>query len=191
MVIHTVGSESCPYNLKGKETTGRDCPCFTMLETLAGVWETKLSFSLHLLSMAFGILGQMNKTKAMFKIILVYAHPFMPYFFIIKWAHVLMPLFYPTSTLCIIALFFFWIAVLLYWKQPFPFFLPSFLSCCSFFPSSHCFVSPSFTPYSVPPFPLYCTHLCDRLFLTHSTSAAPQMRAGRVGEQRGGRDAGP
>lgn len=66
-----MGSESCPYNLKGKETTGDHCPCFTMLETLASVWETKLWFSLHLLSMAFGRLGQMNKTKAMFKIILV------------------------------------------------------------------------------------------------------------------------
>lgn len=33
MVIHTVGSESCQYNLNGKETTGLGCPCFTMLET--------------------------------------------------------------------------------------------------------------------------------------------------------------
>lgn len=33
MVIHTVGSESCQYNLNGKETMGLDCPCFTMLET--------------------------------------------------------------------------------------------------------------------------------------------------------------
>lgn len=39
---------------------------------------------------------------------------------------------------------------------------------------------PSFPPYSVPLFPLRCTHLCDRLLLTHSTSAALQMRAGRA-----------
>lgn len=33
MVIHTVGSQSCQYNLNGKETTGLGCPCFAMLET--------------------------------------------------------------------------------------------------------------------------------------------------------------
>lgn len=44
MVIHTAGSESCQYNLNGKETTGLGCPCFTMLETwhLACVWGPKL-----------------------------------------------------------------------------------------------------------------------------------------------------
>lgn len=47
MVIHTVGSKSYQYNLNGKETTGLNCPCFTMLESwhLAYVWAPKLQFS--------------------------------------------------------------------------------------------------------------------------------------------------
>lgn len=55
-----------------------------------------------------------------------------------------------------------------------------FLSFSSFPPShlplSSLLPQPAAVPYS----PLRCTHLCDRLLLTHSTSAALQMRAGRA-----------
>lgn len=76
-------------------------------------------------------------------------------------------------------------------------FLPSFpLSCLPSFPRSlllfSVFFSPSFfptppshfplpQPAAVPYSPLRCAHLCDRLLLTHSTSAALQMRAGAKG----------
>ena len=151
---------------------------------------------LPLFSVAFGRLGQMNKTKALFKIILLYAHPFMLYFFIIKWAHVLMPLFHPTSTFCNFAPFSFFLSLLI---PSFPLF-PSFphLGLPSLLLSAGLCISPSispsrpcFPPCSAPPFPLRCIHFCDRLLLTHSTSAAPQMRTGRAAEQRGAHDAGP
>lgn len=69
----------------------------------------------------------MNKTKAIFIMIVLYAHPFIPYFFIIKGAHVLMPLFHPISTFYIIALFFSCIVTLLYWYARFfsPLLLPT------------------------------------------------------------------
>lgn len=146
-----------------------------------------------LFSVAFGRLGQMNKTKAIFKIILLYAHPFMPYFFIIKWAHVLMPLFHPTSTFAILLCYFFvWLCCFIDTILSLLSFLPFFLLLCFvYLPPSLTHTLPSFPPYSVPTFPLHCIHLCDRFLLTHRTSAAPQMRAGRVGEQRGTHDAGP
>lgn len=51
------------------------------------------------------------------------------------------------------------------------FLLPSFISSPSL---------PSFPTLWHSLFPLRCTHLCDRLLLTHSTSVALQMRAGRA-----------
>lgn len=136
-----------------------------------GIWpvfeDQSCNFLCFLLfSVAFGRLGQMNKTKAIFKIILLYAHPFVPYFFIIKWAHVLMPLFHPTSTFCNTALFFFCVCAALLIPSVF---LLSFLSSLPFFPSHLLLnavlcISPSVSPsaslslsssppYSVPPFP--------------------------------------
>lgn len=108
---------------------------------------------LPLFSVASERLGQMNKTKAIFKMILLYAHPFMSYFFLSSNEHMSS---FPRSippALCYIALFFPCVAALL-----------------PFFPSFPHF--PSFTPHSVPPFPLPYTHLCERLLLTHSTSSA-------------------
>lgn len=115
---------------------------------------------LPLFSVAFERLGQMNKTKAIFKMILLCPHPFMPYFFIIKWAHVLVPLFHPTSTFCNVALFFFFS---LYSRAALLITLPFLLS---FLPS-----------LPIPPIPPRCALSCDCLLLTHGTSAAPQMRA--------------
>lgn len=124
-----------------------------------------------LFSVAFRRLGQMNNTKTMIKNILLY--PFMLYFFIIKWAHVLMSLFHHQLI----------------------FFPPFFVSLCCltdtilspflssfphiFTPSCWCLLHPHPLP-STPQFPLCCTHLCDHLLFTHSTSAAPQMRAERA-----------
>lgn len=52
MVIRTVRSESCQYNLNGKETMGLGCPCSTALEFchLACVWGPKLQFSVSFCS---------------------------------------------------------------------------------------------------------------------------------------------
>lgn len=93
--------------------------------------------------------------------------------------------------LSIILLCFFCITVLLYWYHPFPSFLPSVTSllhslllnavfCISSSISPSVSLSSLLSPYSIPLFPLRCTHLCDRLLLTHSTSASPQMRAERA-----------
>lgn len=93
--------------------------------------------------------------------------------------------------LSIICSFLFWINVLLYSCHTFRSFLPShtslfpFTACCILYIFLHLSLYlrlfPTSSPYSVPLFPLRCTHLCDRLLLTHSTSASPQMRAkGRV-----------
>lgn len=135
-----------------------------------GIWplfEDQSCNFLFLLSLwRFRRLGLMNKTKTIFIITLLYAHPFMPYFFIIKWAHVHTPLFHPNSTFTIIALFFSCKAVLVYWYTPFASFLPSLISLLAFLSAVLC--------------SLRCCDLCDRLLLTHSTSAAPQMRAGRA-----------
>lgn len=114
------------------------------------------------------------------------------YFFIIKWAHVLMSLFHPTNTFYNIALFFF-VSLCCFTDtilSPLSF-LPSLTSllhsllliavfCVSSSISPSAPSLPSFPPYSIPLFPLRCTHLCDRLLLTHSTSASPQMRAERA-----------
>lgn len=89
--------------------------------------------------------------------------------------------------LSIICCVLFQINMLLYWCHTFPSILPSLTSLHLLlnlyiflqFPLPPSF--PTFRPYSVPPFPLCCAHLCDCLLLTHSTSASPQMRAkGRV-----------
>lgn len=108
-----------------------------------------------LFSVAFGRLGQMNKTKAIFKIILLYAHPFMPYFFIIKWAHVLMPLFHPTSTFAILLCYFFvWLCCFIDTILSLLSFLPFFLLLCFvYLPPSLTHTLPSFPPYSVPSIP--------------------------------------
>ena len=102
MAIHAVGSESCQSNLNGKARLSLfhhagDLAFGLRLRTKA------IIFSVFLFSL--GLLGQMNKTKAIFIMIVLYAHPFILYFFIIKGAHVLMPLFHPISTFYI-ALFF-------------------------------------------------------------------------------------
>lgn len=141
-------------------------PCWS-----PGIWPVFVDQSCNFLwfplfSVAFRRLGQMNNTNTMIKNILLY--PFLLYFFIIKWAHVLMSLFHHR-----------------------PIFFPLFLYHCAalpipsfpFFLSSHLhsfLLLSSAPPPSIPQFPLRCTHLCDHLLLTHSTSAAPQMRAERA-----------
>lgn len=77
----------------------------------------------------------------------------------------------------------------------FPLFIPLMflLLISSNSPPSHCFFILSPPPPSFLPLPQRRTHLCDHLLLTHSTSAALQMRVERAsGESKWGeRDAGP
>lgn len=123
----------------------------------------------------FGRLCQMNATKATFRMIL--SSLFMLHFFIIKWArHVLIPYQYfyiPLILLCCLALLI-----------PFISLFSSPLCSYCWFPqiALHLIASPFFPPSSSSflPLPQRGTHLCDRLLLTHSTSAALQMRVERA-----------
>lgn len=125
---------------------------------------------LPLFSVASERLGQMNKTKAIFKMILLYAHPFMPYFFLSSNEHMSS---FPRSippALSVILLYSFRVSL-----RSFPSFLP-FLTSLLLLPTAF--------PHS-----LCLTLICVNAFFL--PTAHPLPHKWEQGEQRGEHDAGP